>query len=275
MTTTTAPTTSTAISADGTTIAFETTGRGPALVLVDGALCSRTMGPSGDLSAQLADRFTVVRYDRRGRGGSGAGTSPYAVGREVEDLLAVLAAVGGHAHVLGISSGAALALEAARGGAPIDRLAVFEAPFILDDTHPANDPLLPERLQELVDRGRRGQAVATFLRTVGAPAPMVALMRLTPVWRKLTAVAHTLPYDLSIVVPFEQGEPLPDGYYDAVAVPTLVLVGGRSPAYMRSSQAAIADALTGGRLDVLPRQTHMVKAAVLAPVVADFLASTS
>jgi pimeloyl-ACP methyl ester carboxylesterase len=275
LTTTTAPTTSTAISADGTTIAFETTGRGPALVLVDGALCSRTMGPSGDLSAQLADRFTVVRYDRRGRGGSGAGTSPYAVGREVEDLLAVLAAVGGHAHVLGISSGAALALEAARGGAPIDRLAVFEAPFILDDTHPANDPLLPERLQELVDRGRRGQAVATFLRTVGAPAPMVALMRLTPVWRKLTAVAHTLPYDLSIVVPFEQGEPLPDGYYDAVAVPTLVLVGGRSPAYMRSSQAAIADALTGGRLDVLPRQTHMVKAAVLAPVVADFLASTS
>jgi pimeloyl-ACP methyl ester carboxylesterase len=275
LTTTTAPTTSTAISADGTTIAFETTGHGPALVLVDGALCSRTMGPSGDLSAQLADRFTVVRYDRRGRGGSGAGTSPYAVGREVEDLLAVLAAVGGHAHVLGISSGAALALEAARGGAPIDRLAVFEAPFILDDTHPANDPLLPERLQELVDRGRRGQAVATFLRTVGAPAPMVALMRLTPVWRKLTAVAHTLPYDLSIVVPFEQGEPLPDGYYDAVAVPTLVLVGGRSPAYMRSSQAAIADALTGGRLDVLPRQTHMVKAAVLAPVVADFLASTS
>jgi pimeloyl-ACP methyl ester carboxylesterase len=275
MTTTTAPTTSTAISADGTTIAFETTGRGPALVLVDGALCSRTMGPSGDLSAQLADRFTVVRYDRRGRGGSGPGTSPYAVGREVEDLLAVLAAVGGHAHVLGISSGAALALEAARGGAPIDRLAVFEAPFILDDTHPANDPLLPERLQELVDRGHRGQAVATFLRTVGAPSPMVALMRLTPVWRKLTAVAHTLPYDLSIVVPFEQGEPLPDGYYDAVAVPTLVLVGGRSPAYMRSSQGAIADALTGGRLDVLPRQTHMVKAAVLAPVVADFLASTS
>ncbi|HET9829966.1 MAG TPA: alpha/beta hydrolase [Nocardioidaceae bacterium] len=275
MTTTTAPTTSTTTSADGTTIAFETTGRGPALVLVDGALCSRTMGPSGDLSAQLADRFTVVRYDRRGRGGSGAGSSPYAVGREVEDLLAVLAAVGGHAHVLGISSGAALALEAARGGAPIDRLAVFEAPFILDDTHPANDPLLPERVQELVDRGRRGQAVATFLRTVGAPAPMVLLMRLTPVWRKLTAVAHTLPYDLSIVVPFEQGEPLPDGYYDAVAVPTLVLAGGRSPAYMRSSQAAIADALTGGRLDVLPRQTHMVKAAVLAPVVADFLTSTS
>ncbi len=275
MTTTTAPTTSTTTSADGTTIAFETTGRGPALVLVDGALCSRTMGPSGDLSAQLADRFTVVRYDRRGRGGSGAGSSPYAVGREVEDLLTVLAAVGGHAHVLGISSGAALALEAARGGAPIDRLAVFEAPFILDDTHPANDPLLPERVQELVDRGRRGQAVATFLRTVGAPAPMVLLMRLTPVWRKLTAVAHTLPYDLSIVVPFEQGEPLPDGYYDAVAVPTLVLAGGRSPAYMRSSQAAIADALTGGRLDVLPRQTHMVKAAVLAPVVADFLTSTS
>jgi hypothetical protein len=91
----------------------------------------------------------------------------------------------------------------------------------------------------------------------------------------MTAVAHTLPYDLSIVVPFEQGEPLPDGYYDAVAVPTLVLAGGRSPAYMRGSQAAIAGAVAGARLEVLPGQTHMVKPAVLAPVVAAFLADAS
>jgi pimeloyl-ACP methyl ester carboxylesterase len=275
MTTTATPVTSIATSADGTPIAFESAGRGPVLVLVDGALCSRTMGPSRGLSDRLEDRFTVVRYDRRGRGGSGPGTSPYAVGREVEDLLAVLAAVGGHAHVLGVSSGAALALEAARAGAPVDRLAVFEAPFILDGTHPANDPQLPEKVQRMVHEGRRGQAVATFLRTVGAPAPMVLLMRLLPVWRTMTAVAHTLPYDLSIVVPFEQGEPLPDGYYDAVAVPTLVLAGGRSPAYMRGSQAAIAGAVAGARLEVLPGQTHMVKPAVLAPVVAAFLADAS
>jgi pimeloyl-ACP methyl ester carboxylesterase len=189
----------------------------------------------------------------------------------VEDVRAVIDAVGGHAHVLGFSSGAALALEAARSGAPVDRLVVFEAPFIVDDTRAPNDLRLPERVQEMVDRGQRGKAVSTFMRVVGAPAPMIALMHLMPVWRKLTAIAHTLPYDLSIVVPLEQGEPLPAGYYDAVAAPTLVLLGGKSPQYMRSGQAAIVAAVDGARLAVLAGQTHMVKPAVVAPVVGEFL----
>lgn len=258
-------------SADGTEIAYEVTGTGPALVLVDGAMCQRAMGPARGLAAALADDFTVHAYDRRGRGGSGPGSSPYEVDREVEDLRAVIDAAGGSAHLFGASSGAVLALEAARRGAPVERLAVYEAPFIVDDTHPANDPRLPERLQAMVDAGRRGEAVRTFMRVVGVPAPVIVLMRFLPVWKKLTGIAHTLPYDLTIVVGHQQGEPLPAGYYDDVAAETLVVAGGKSPAYMRNSQAAIADAVPRARLETLPGQTHMIKPKVVAPVLGAFL----
>jgi pimeloyl-ACP methyl ester carboxylesterase len=271
MTSTTTSGTRFATSADGTRIAYEVSGNGPALVIVDGALCHRQFGPSRAVAEALAGGYTVHVYDRRGRGESGAGESPHSVEREVEDLVAVAECAGRRVHVLGVSSGGALALEAARRGVPFERLAVYEAPFILDGTHPAHDPRLPERMQTLVDQDRRGDAVRLFMRAVGAPAVMVTMMRLTPVWRKLTAVAHTLPYDLSIVAPHGQGRPLPDGYYDRVTAPTLVLAGGKSPEYMRNSQAAIAAAVPDGRLEVLPGQTHMVKAKVVGPVVAAFL----
>jgi pimeloyl-ACP methyl ester carboxylesterase len=258
-------------SADGTSIAYEVIGTGPALVLVDGAMCQRAMGPARGLASQLADSFTVYAYDRRGRGESGAGSSPYAVAREVEDLVAVVYAGGGRAHVFGASSGATLALEAARQGAPIDRLVVYESPFIVDDTHPGNDAQLPERVRAMVDQGRRGAAVRTFLGTVGVPVPVMALMRLMPAWRQMTGVAQTLPYDLSIVVGHQQGQPLPTGYYDRVASDTLVIAGGKSPAYMRNAQAAIAGAVPRARLETLPGQTHMVKAKAVAPVLRAFL----
>ncbi|HEX3223175.1 MAG TPA: alpha/beta hydrolase [Nocardioides sp.] len=259
-------------SADGTRIAYEVTGSGPALVIVDGALCHRGMGPSRPLAQQLASQFTVLVYDRRGRGDSDPGATAYHPDREVEDLGAVIAAAGGHAHLFGASSGAALALRAAQAGLPVDRIAVYEAPFIVDGTHAPNDPGLPDRLRALVDEGKRGDAVSLFMRTVGAPRFMVAVMRLTPVWRKLTAVAHTLPYDLSLVIDHEQGRALPDGLYDAVTQPTLVIAGGKSPEYLRNAQAAVATALPAGRLETLPGQTHMIKATVTAPVVAAHLA---
>lgn len=186
-------------------------------------------------------------------------------------MAAVIDAAGGDAHVFGASSGAALALEAARAGVPIERLAVYEAPFIVDDTHPGNDPTLPSQLEAVVAQGRRGDGVKTFMRTVGAPAPLVAMMRLMPVWKKLTGVAHTLPYDLFLVIEHEQGRPLPEGYYADVTPETLVIAGGKSPEYMRNSQAAVADAVPNARLEVLPGQTHMIKAKVVAPVLAEFL----
>jgi hypothetical protein len=261
-----------ATSADGTRIAYEVSGSGPALVIVDGALCRRSMGPSRPLAEQLATRFRVHTYDRRGRDESEAGRTPYHPDREVEDLAAVISETGGHSHVFGASSGATLALRAAQSGVPIDRIAVYEAPYIVDTTHAPNDPALPERMQALVDDGRRGDAVALFMRTVGAPGLMVAVMRLTPVWRKLTAVAHTLPYDLSLVIEHQQGRPLPGALYDAVTQPTLVIAGGKSPEYMKNGQAALVAALADARLETLSGQTHLVKAKVTAPVVAAHLA---
>lgn len=262
-----------AVSADGTRIAYEVSGSGPAVVLVDGALCQRSMGPSRPMAEQLASRFTVHVYDRRGRGESGAGETPYHPDREVEDLAAVIEAAGGRAHVFGSSSGAVLALRAAQSGVPVDRLALYEAPYIVDDTHAPNDPELPSRMQTLVDEGRRGDAVALFMKTVGAPTVMVRVMRLLPVWRKLTSVAHTLPYDLQIVIGHQQGRPLPEGVYDAVTAPTLVIAGGKSPQYMKNAEAAVVAALPDARLEILPGQNHMVKAKVTAPVVAAHLTS--
>lgn len=253
-------------SADGTEIAYDTTGSGPALVIVEGAMCQRSMGVGRTLKDSLEDRFTVYCYDRRGRGESGPGASAYEVQREVEDLVAVLEAAGGNAFVLGASSGGVLALEAARQGASIARLAVYEAPFIVDDTHAPNDPALGGRTRALVEDGRRGEAVRLFMRVVGAPRPMVAVMSLLPVWKKITGIAHTLPNDYEIVLPFQQGRPLPDGYYAAVSPETVVIAGGKSPEYMRNAQAAIAAQLPHGRLVTLPGQTHMVKARATTPV---------
>lgn len=267
MNTTTSSQTRFATSADGTAIAYEVSGAGPALVLVDGAMCQRTMGPARGLTQALAGDFTVHAYDRRGRGESGPGAWPYDASREIEDLVAVIDAAGGSAHVFGSSSGAALALEAAKQGAHIDRLAVFEAPFIVDDSRPPNDADLPARVQAMVEDGRRGDAVKAFLRTVGVPGPVIAMMRLMPAWKKMTGIAHTLPYDLSLVVPHEQCRPLPEGHYAAVRPRTLVIAGGKSPEWMRNAQRAIADAVPDARLETLPGQTHMAKPAVLAPVI--------
>lgn len=265
MTTTTATGTRFVTSADGTEIAYDVNGSGPALVIVEGALCSRTMGTAKGIRSSLGEHFTVYAYDRRGRGESGPGVSAPEVQREVEDLVAVLSVAGPDAQVFGASSGAALALEAARQGVPMRSLACYEAPFIVDDTRSPNDPELGDRIQAMVDAGNRGEAVKTFMRVVGVPWFGIAMMQLLPVWKHLKAVAHTLPNDLRIVLPFEHGEPLPAGYYADVAVPTLVIAGGKSPAYLRNAQAAIADQVPDGTLLTLPGQTHMVKARATTP----------
>ncbi len=259
-----------ATSADATRIAYEVHGSGPALVFVDGAMCQRTMGPAAGLAKALAADFTVHIYDRRHRGESDAGAAPWSVEREIEDLAAIIGAAGGAAHVFAASSGAALALEAARAGLPIDRLALYEAPFILDDTHAPNPLDVPQRLQDLVDRGRRGEAVKTFLRMVGLPAPFVSLMRVLPAWKTMTGVAHTLPYDLSIVVSHQQGEPLPEGRYADVGPETLVIAGGKSPGHMRNAQARLAEAVPNARLETLAGQTHMIKPKATCPVITRF-----
>jgi pimeloyl-ACP methyl ester carboxylesterase len=243
----------TATSKDGTRIAFTRAGQGPALIFVDGALCYRASGPSAPVAALLQDRFTVFTYDRRGRGESG-NTAPYAIDREVEDIAALIAEAGGRAILFGVSSGAVLALEAANRLDGIARLVLYEAPFIVDNTHPPIPPDFAARLHDAVASDRRGDAVRLFLKLVGVPAVGIAMMRLLPVWKKLAGVAHTLPYDIAIVGPNQRGNPLPAASWSGATMPTLAMDGGKSPAYMRNGMRALAGVLPNATYRTLPGQ---------------------
>ena len=256
-------------SADGTTIAFTRAGQGPPLILVDGALCSRQFGPMPGLAEQLAPSFTVYTYDRRGRGESGD-TAPYSPDREVDDLQALAAEAGDAVYVHGTSSGAALALEAAKRIPAITKLALYEPPFIVDNTRSAlPDDYLP-RLTSLVSAGRRGDAVKMFMSFVGAPGIFTAVMPLTPVWSKLKAAAPTLVYDITLLADHQRGTPLTPEEWAAVKVPTLVAAGGKSPAWMANGTRALADALPDSTYRTLSGQNHMVKAQAIAPVLTSF-----
>lgn len=256
-------------SKDGTSIAFEQIGNGPPLILVDGALCYRGMGPSGPLAKVLADTFTVYTYDRRGRGMSGD-TAPFSVEREIEDIEALIGEAGGSAFVYGISSGAAFALEAAKSGLAIKKLALYEAPFIIDGTRTPVPDDFRETLIEKISAGRRSEAVKLFMKAVGVPSIFIALMPLMPAWSKLKAAAHTLPYDFAILDGYQAGKPLPSQRWDAIKTPTLVMDGGKSPEWMRNAMTALADAIPGANLQTLPGQTHMLKPKAIAPALSAF-----
>ena len=259
---------STVLSADGTKIAYEVTGDGPPLVIVDGALCYRASGPSRPLAEELKSDFTVYTYDRRGRGESGdAETTP---AREVEDLAAVMKEAGGSAFLFGASSGAVLALEAANTGVGATKLALYEPPLIVDDQHaPAPASALAD-MRRLVAQDRRGDAVTAFMRSVDVPGFFLALMKVFPAWKRLKGVAHTLPNDLALLEGLRTGEPVPDDRWTAASMPTLVADGGKSPGHMRASAAAVASAVPNGTYQTIPGQTHIIKAKALAPVLRDF-----
>lgn len=228
------------------------------------------MGPSADLAAQLAPRFTVITYDRRGRGES-SDTLPYAVEREIEDLGALSTAAGGSAFVCGVSSGAALALEAANRGLAIEKLVLYEAPFVVDDTRPPLPEDYAAQIDAAIAEDRRGDAIKIFMRKgVGLEAVVVFLMRLMPAWSQMKAVAHTVADDTAIVAGYQRGKPLPADRWTAVTAPTLVVDGSKSPDWMRNANPALARVIPGARHRTLPRQTHMVNAKVLAPVLVAF-----
>jgi pimeloyl-ACP methyl ester carboxylesterase len=253
-------------SRDGTAIGYERSGSGPALIIVDGAFCSRAFGPAPKLAPLLARHFTVYAYDRRGRGQSGD-TQPYSPSREVEDLAALIQAAGGSASLVGLSSGGALSLEAAASGLPIDRIVAYEPPYV-DDTGERGGAAHEGQLVRRLAAGDRGGAVKYFMKDmVGAPAPMVVMMRLMPwVWRKLEAVAHTIPYDARIMTEFR----IPRARFASVAVPVLMMNGTKTDLRLREAARTVASVIPGAQYRELEGQTHNVKPGVLAAAVVEF-----
>jgi pimeloyl-ACP methyl ester carboxylesterase len=254
-------------SKDGTSIAYDVAGSGPALILVDGALCSRSFGPMADLSKHLQSNFTVYNYDRRGRGDSG-NTLPYAVEREVEDLAALIELAGGSAFVAGLSSGGGLTLQAAAAGLDIPKLAIYEAPYMVDPDHKTPVDKLGDLTRMIAKNDRAGALRYFMVDMVGAPAVSMIFMRaMGKVWKQLLAVAPTLPYDARVM----GGDFAPDlERFATISAPALVMRGGKAARWMTMGVESIAKALPHSSYKVLPKQTHQVKSAVIAPELIGF-----
>jgi pimeloyl-ACP methyl ester carboxylesterase len=261
-----------AISKDGTPIAFDRMGQGPVVILVASALADRSEVKK--LAGLLAQNFTVINYDRRGRGESGD-TQPYAVEREIEDIQALVDAAGEPAFIFGSSSGAVLALEAARrlnGG--LQKQALYEPPFILDGSRPTVSREVVRQIDELLSANKRSQAVRLFMsKVIGVPAIFAGLMRFMPGWSKTCAMAHTLPYDLKIMEDTQAGQSFPPGRWDGASLPTLVLTGGKSEAFFHRGAQALAEALPDAQHRVLEGQHHgsvVMSPDVIASVLTEF-----
>ncbi|RZS37149.1 pimeloyl-ACP methyl ester carboxylesterase [Herbihabitans rhizosphaerae] len=251
-------------SVDGTTIAFDRAGSGPAIVFVVGAFNDRsTCAPLADA---LASDHTVITYDRRGRGDSGD-TRPYAIEREIEDLDALIAEAGESAAVFGYSSGAILALRAAERGSAITRLALYEPPADLDG-RAARPAGIVDRLAALVAEGRRGDAVQLFQRElIGMPEQVLAQIRQAPFFGALEEFAQSVVYDATIVV-----EGVTRAGLSNVDTATLVISGSASFLDLPEAARVVAEALPNGRHHSLDGQTHDIVTEVVAPVVRGFLA---
>ena len=244
-----------ATSQDGTIIAFDRYGNGPALIVVSGAMSIRAYRVS--FAETLAPHFTVYIYDRRGRGDSGD-TPPYAVEREIEDLEAMIEEAGGSAFVLGYSSGAVLLLRAAASGLAIEKLAVYEPPFVVDDSRPPVPDDYVAHLNELVNAGKRGEAVTYFMTAAaGIPAEQAAQMQEGPMLEASKAVAHTIAYDGMVMGDTMSGRPLAKEPWSKITVPTLVLDGGASFPWLHRGTKALADVLPDAQRRTLEGQDHI------------------
>jgi pimeloyl-ACP methyl ester carboxylesterase len=249
-------------SADGTVIAYDRTGDGPALVVSVGAFCTRQSFVPPD---ELKQRFTVVTYDRRGRGDSGD-TEPFAPEKEYADLAAVAAATGPEPpFVFGHSSGAAIALRAVAAGLPVAGIVAYEAPFLDEDTPPpAVDPA--DRIRELVGSGRRGEAVAFWMsEVVKLPDQLLAQMAGAPWVTALEPLTPTLPYDLAVTA-----GGVPTAELAKITVPVLILGGKNSPGWFQRSVAEQAAATPGAQLKMLDRYDHNAPPEVITPILIDF-----
>jgi pimeloyl-ACP methyl ester carboxylesterase len=254
-------------SGDGTEIAYDRLGKGEPVILVSGASTGRAVHTS--LAELLAADFTVLNYDRRGRGDSGD-TLPYAVEREIEDMGAVVNAAGGSAVVFGNSSGAVLALLAAAAGLRIPRLAVWDPPFMVDPDAPRRQREYLTNLTELLAAGRRGDAMALFMTFIGLPQEMIAGMRHAPMWPGMEAIAPTLVYDAKVM-----GDSTVPAGLASVRVPTLILTGGNSGVWADTAAEALTAAMPTSEHRTLDGQTHAVAWDVLAPALKEYFSRSA
>ena len=265
-----AVTSTTVTSADGTALAVDAVGRGAPLVLVGGAFNDRSTVAA--LAAELAPRFTVLTYDRRGRGASDDKGEDYSVANEVDDLAAVVEHAGGRAAAFGHSSGAILVLEAALRGVPLHRIALYEPPYRADEHQPAPPPGFYDRLKALVAAGDRDGAASLFLtEAIGVPAEGLAGMKAGPAWPFLLDTAPSLPYDVLVSAPWQ---PLRAERLAGLAAPLLAVHGDRTAPGLAAATRAVAAAVPGAELRVLPGEDHAVlqRPAALAPLLAEFFA---
>ncbi len=246
----------TVTSADGVTIAYERSGSGPALVVVNGALSTRATGAA--LAPLLDGDFTLYRYDRRGRGDS-SDTGSSTPEDEVQDLAAMVAATGEAPFVFGQSSGAALSLEAAASGVPVRGLVVNEPPYVSGAGTAAQTA---NELTALAADGRRDEALERFMQGSGIPEAMIEQTKASPAWPGLLALAHTLAYDVRLL---NEGV-VPADRLGAITCPVLATSGSLSPPWAEASVRAVAAAVPDGQWRVLPDQAHNVAPDVLAAV---------
>lgn len=255
----------TVISADGTTIAYDVYGQGEPVILVEGAFCGRHFGPTNKLAAELGKHFRVYHYDRRARGDSSPSTD-YQLERELEDLRALIAVTGGRPALIGFSSGACLAIEAAAAGLPISRLAFYEPPYMVGPKARKVPADFEQDVQKLVAEGRNGDAVAYFMtKLIGMPSIFLLPMKLTKMWPTLTAQASSLPFDMEAVNGFVP----PEARMRGIKVPALGIYGSKTMPVLKDSTTLCATTI-GADLVVLPGQTHEVKAEAIAPTLIDF-----
>jgi pimeloyl-ACP methyl ester carboxylesterase len=262
----------TVTSKDGTKIAFDKIGSGPAVILVNGAMAYRAFDPSmAQLAELLGTHFTVYNYDRRGRGAS-SDTQPFAKEREIEDLQALVEDAGGKAMVFGLSSGGVVSLDAVALTPGMTKVGVYEPALIVDDSRQPVAADYTEHLTTLAAEGKRDEAVAYFLtQAVGIPAEYIGGMKQDQAtWSAMTGVAHTIAYDAAFVGTVMQGKPLPPDRWVKVTLPVLVADGGASDAWVHHAADALATVLPDASRQTLAGQTHMVDPKVLAPVIIEF-----
>ncbi len=258
------------ISTDGTRIAFDQLGKGPPLILVGGATCDRAITRS--TAEALAQSFSVINFDRRGRGESGD-TLPFAVEREVEDIGKLIEAVGGRAAVYGHSSGAALVVRAAARGLPITAVILHDAPFRPADEESRRAAReYGERLRAVLADGRRGEALDLFMSLTGMPQELIEARRNSPGRASQEALAPTLAYDSAAMGDIESGATIPTDLLGQITAPVLTISGAMSPPFMIDGGVRLAAGVPDGRHHLLQGQGHEADPAVLVPVIAAFAA---